>query len=207
VCNLKPLLSSNYELYSVVKPGSITNELKETAKKAISQLSYDDLIVICSGTNDYELNELSLTLQNITNFVKNNNHTSIILMNVPFRYALPNSISVNRNTSILIRKLQKLVKVLLYARFLETDNNRNLFINHGLNLNKLDKQLLNHPIASLLLSTFEQKSSSPIILRWHETQNDNNQTCDVNQVKPSNRNSICNRKIPVTRWNDFLWQI
>jgi len=32
-CNLKPLLSSNYELYSVVKPGSTTNELKETAKK------------------------------------------------------------------------------------------------------------------------------------------------------------------------------
>ena len=33
VCNLKPLLSSNYELYNVVKPGSTTNELKETAKK------------------------------------------------------------------------------------------------------------------------------------------------------------------------------
>jgi hypothetical protein len=85
VCNLKPLLSSNYELYSVVKPGSITNELKETAKKKeSSQLSHDYLIVICSGTNGNELNELSLTLQNITNFVKNNNHTNMILMNVPF---------------------------------------------------------------------------------------------------------------------------
>ena len=84
VCNLKPLLSSNYELYSVVKPGSSTNELKETAKKEISQLSHDDLIVIYSGTNGYKLNELSLTLQNITNFVKNNNHTSIILMSAPF---------------------------------------------------------------------------------------------------------------------------
>ena len=80
VCNLKPLLSSNYELYSVVKPGSTTNELKETAKKETSQLSHDDLIVICSGTNDNELNELSFTLQNITNFVKNNNHTNIILI-------------------------------------------------------------------------------------------------------------------------------
>ena len=111
MCNLKPLLSSNHELYSVVKPGYTTIELKETAKEEISQLSYDDLIVICSGTNDYELTELSLTLQNITNFVKNNNHTHIILMNVPFRYDLPNSISVNWNISILNRKLQKLVKV------------------------------------------------------------------------------------------------
>jgi len=33
VYNLKPLLSSNYELYSIVIPGSTTNELKETAKK------------------------------------------------------------------------------------------------------------------------------------------------------------------------------
>jgi len=190
-----------------VKPGSTTNELKETAKKEISQLSYDDLIAICSGTNDYELSELSLTLQNITNFVKNNSHTSIILMNVPFRYDLPNSISVNRNISILNRKLQKLVKVFPHAHFLEMDNNRNLFTNHGLHLNKLGKQLVNHQIASLLLTTFQQKSSSPIILRWHETQNDNNQTCDVNQIKPYNRNSIHNRKIPVTRSNDFLWQI
>ena len=94
VCNLK-LLLSNYELYSVVKPGSTTIELKETAKKEISQLSHVDLIVICSGTNDNELNELSLTLQNITNFVKDNNHTNIILMNAPFRYDLPNSVSVN----------------------------------------------------------------------------------------------------------------
>jgi len=84
VCYLKPLLSSNYELYNVVKPGSTTNELKETAKKEISQHSHVDLILIRSGTNEFELNEFSLTLQNITNFVKNNNHNNIILMNVPF---------------------------------------------------------------------------------------------------------------------------
>jgi len=74
---------------------------------------YDNrrILIYCSGTNDYELNELSLTLQNIINFIKNNSHTKIILMNAPFQYDLPNSVSVNRNTSILNRKLQKLVKV------------------------------------------------------------------------------------------------
>ena len=83
MCNLKSLLSSNYELCSVVKPGSSTGELKETAKEKVSQLSHDDLTVICSGSNDYELNGSSLTLQNITNFIKNNSHTNIILVNVP----------------------------------------------------------------------------------------------------------------------------
>jgi len=69
------------------------------------------------------------------------------------------------------------------------DNNRNLFTNHGLHLNKLGKQLvINHQIASLLLITSEQETSSRIILEWHEIQDDNNQTCNGNQVKPSNNN-------------------
>jgi hypothetical protein len=46
VSNLKSLLNNNFELYSIVKPGSSTSELKETAKKEISRLSQDDLIVI-----------------------------------------------------------------------------------------------------------------------------------------------------------------
>jgi len=40
------------------------------------------------------------------------------------------------------------------------DNNRNLFTNRGLHLNNLGKQLVNHQIASLLLTTFEQKNFS-----------------------------------------------
>jgi len=61
VCNLKRILSSNYDLCSIVKPGSSTSELKESATEDVSQISHDGLIVICSGTNDYELNEFSLT--------------------------------------------------------------------------------------------------------------------------------------------------
>jgi len=57
VCNLKTLLSNNYELYSAIKPGSSKSELRETAKEEVSQLSHDDvIIIICSGINDYELN-------------------------------------------------------------------------------------------------------------------------------------------------------
>jgi hypothetical protein len=82
-CNLKSLLSNNYDFVSVVKPGSTTNELKESTKEEVSKLSHDDLIIICSGTNDYEPNKFSLTFHNIMNFIESNNHTNIILMNVP----------------------------------------------------------------------------------------------------------------------------
>jgi hypothetical protein len=207
VCNLKPLLSNNYDFYSVVKPGSSATELMESAKEQVSQLSHDDLIVICSGTNDYELHGFSQTFHNIVNFVKSNNHTNIILINVPFRYDLPNSTFVNKNISTLNRKLQEFVKVFPHTSFIITDNNKNLFTNHGLHLNKLSKQLVYHQIASILHSIFEQNTSHPIILGWHEAQGDNNLTCDRNQVKTSDRNSSCNRKIPITRSKDFLWQI
>jgi len=62
-------LSNNYELHSVVKPGSSTSELNESAKEEFSHVSHDDLIVIGSGSNDYELNEFSSTFRNITNFI------------------------------------------------------------------------------------------------------------------------------------------
>ena len=67
VSSLQPLLNSDYDLYSVVKPGSGSNELKESAKEVIRQLSYDDLIVICSGTNDFELNGFSETFGTLRN--------------------------------------------------------------------------------------------------------------------------------------------
>ena len=156
VYNLKPLLNSSYELYSVIRPGASTNELKDSAKEEISQLSYDDVIVICYGTNDYEVNNFSLTLQNIVNFLTNNNQTNIILMNLPYRYDLPNSTTVNKVITNLNRKLQKLVKAFPHTIFLETNNTRILFTNRGLHMNKLGKQIVNYQIASLRYSTFAQ---------------------------------------------------
>jgi len=161
-CNLKSLLSNNYEFYSIVRPGSTTSELKESAIEEVSQLCHDNVIIICSGTNDYEPHKFSLTLHNIMNYVKSNSHTNIILMNVPYRYDIPNSLSVNKIISVLNRKLQKLVKVFPHTSFLKTDTDRNLFTNHGLHINKLGKQLVHHLIASHLHSIFEQ-TKKPLI--------------------------------------------
>ena len=118
VHKLKPLLKNNYELYSVIKPGATTNELKETAREEISKLSCQDVILISYGTNDYEANNFSLTLQNVTDFVHRNNHTYIILMNLPHRYDLPNSFAVNRVITTLNRKLKKSVKALPHTYFM-----------------------------------------------------------------------------------------
>jgi hypothetical protein len=147
--SLEPLLDSNYNLYSVVKPGSITNELEKTANKVISHLTHDDLLILCYGTNDFDKKnqknlemKFSSTFQNIKNFIMNNNHTNILLMNIPFHYDRPNASYVNKIILGLNRKLQKLVKINPYTKFLETCNDRNLFTNHGLHRNKPGKYLV-----------------------------------------------------------------
>jgi hypothetical protein len=104
VSTLKPLLNNDYDLCGVVKPGSGTSEVSESAEEIAGQLTHDDVIVICSGTNDYDQNDFSRTFRNIKDYVTRNNHTNIPLMNVPFRYDLPNSFAVNEKISILNKK-------------------------------------------------------------------------------------------------------
>jgi len=51
VHKLESLLNNNYELYSIIKPGATTNELKETATEEVSRLSCND--VMCVFAHSY----------------------------------------------------------------------------------------------------------------------------------------------------------
>jgi hypothetical protein len=166
------------------------------------------MIIHCYGINDLDLKKkFSCTFQNIKNFVMKNNHTNILLMNILHRYDIPNSPYVNKIISMLNRKLQKLVTVNPHTSFLEVFNNRNIFTNHGLHRNKLGKNLVKLQLASFLLTAFVQNTSKPISLEWYETCSVTNDNEDSKQLTTSKRNSCRNRKVPVTRTNDFLWPI
>jgi len=88
-------MGSNFDIYGVVKPGSHSSQLLETAKQEIKKLSSDDIIVICSGTNDLTTNKSTLAFQNISKLVTSNNHTHIILINIPHRYDTLNTNTTN----------------------------------------------------------------------------------------------------------------
>jgi hypothetical protein len=103
-------------------------------------LSHDDVLIICSGTNDSAVNKSTSTFQNISKFVKRNNHT-VILGNVPYRYDTGNSNMINEGIERLNKRLNKLVTVSPHASFLKIDQNRNLFTNHGLRHNRLGKHI------------------------------------------------------------------
>jgi lysophospholipase L1-like esterase len=179
--------------------------LKETAKEEVSKLSGNDTLLISYGINDYEANNFSHTMQNIIDFIQRNNQTNIILMNLPYRYDLPNSTAVNRIITSLNSKLKKTLKAFPHTYFMETDNTRTLFTNHGLHMNTLGKQLITCQIATFLHSIFEQKKS-PISLGWYELQSCNCLVQEDNQKTLSTRNSSRNKRLPVTRTDDFLWK-
>jgi len=79
-------LDTCFEVCGLVKLGSTTGSLIGTAKEEVEKLTMNDFLIICSGTNDIHRNYSTKALKNITNFIKNVNHTNIILVSVPNRY-------------------------------------------------------------------------------------------------------------------------
>jgi hypothetical protein len=212
--SLQLLLNSNYNICSIVKPGSGSKELEVTANEAISRLTHDDMIILCYSTSDLNLNnpwnskgKFSCTYQNIKKFLMKNNHTNILLMNIPHRYDIPNAVYINKIISMLNRKLQKLATINPHTNFLEIINDRNLFTNHGLHRNKLGKNLVKLVLASSVLTAFVTNTTNPIPLEWYEENIEMNGSEEIKLSKTTSRNSCRNRKVPVTRTKDFLWTI
>ena len=112
-----------------------------------------------------------------------NNQSNISSMNIPFRYDLPNSHEVNKKISVLNNKLEKLVRVLPYASFIGSDNDRKVFTKHGLHHNKLGKMLVCLQLAEYILTTFAHKFSTLISLIWFNSDVVNNLHCDSSQTK------------------------
>ena len=69
--------------------------------------------------------------------VTKNNHINIILVNIPHRYDIANTNTVNEGIEKLNKKLEELIKASPHASFLKTDQNRKLFMKHGFCHNRL----------------------------------------------------------------------
>jgi hypothetical protein len=117
------------------------------------------------------------------------------VLNMPFKYNLPNANSVNNSISIFNRKVKKLIKSCPHAKVIEIDNNRKLFTHHGLHRNELGKRLVTYLLASFVQSHFEQKVITVITMNWHKEwqENGNFERKDKIEKAPT-RNSNQNRK-------------
>jgi len=96
----------------------------------------NDFLIICSGMNDTDRRYSRNAFKNITNFIKNVNHTNIILISVPYRYDVMDYSRINNMIKSFNSKLLKFAKIFSHAHIIENVNNRLLFTKHELHLNE-----------------------------------------------------------------------
>jgi hypothetical protein len=205
------MLNKGYECVSIVKPGATKKTLSESSQETVKKLTQNDLLVFCGGTNDLEFDKFDSIFQNVRNFLSTANHTNCLLLGIPFRYDLGNFLEVNCKIHHINKKLQKLTRVFPHTSFLEIVNDRKLFTNHGLHQSILGKKLTYTKITRCILTIFQCKTLSPLPLKWHDIQNEREsiETKESNHSVNrdfSGRTFSRNKKTPVTRTGDFLWE-
>jgi lysophospholipase L1-like esterase len=94
--NVELSLSNNFGTFSLVKPGCELKTLLVLANSAAGSLTQKDVIFICRGSNDVNLDKAEPTTDHIVEIIKTNNHTNILLTNVPLRYDLSYCSQINK---------------------------------------------------------------------------------------------------------------
>jgi hypothetical protein len=172
-------------------------------------------LVVCSGMNDIDRNHSSNAFNNINNFIKSVNHTNIILISVPYRHDVTLFTCQQHLIKSFNSKLLKLAKIFSHVSRTEVVNNRLLFTKHGLHLNESGKEYLSNQLALHIFSLLEEVGVNPITLGWYDK---NLQVSVSSLTRPSHAVTLidsqsteqaprCTKKLPVTRKDDFLWEI
>jgi hypothetical protein len=112
---VKGNLNDNFVVNGFVKPDACIDMVTSTINGNNEQLTKRDAVVFWGGTNDIGKDNSQNGLRHLVNFVKNNSHTNIIVINVPHRHDLVNWSCVNREVRMFNRKLVKHMKVLKHV--------------------------------------------------------------------------------------------
>ena len=216
--NVKTYINDRYEVFGTVKPGAKIMTLTNSAINDTCKLTSKDLIILCGGTNDIASKSASAILKPIVDFIKMNNHTNILISSIPYRHDLASHSQLNKEITIINRKLLRITQAYDHTEMLIIDNNRNLYTRHGLHLNKVGKLILVSQIVRSSCVVLKQKITLHIVMNWKLVSDNSVSTGNVsiqgNQNKqlpsssdelPINRMSNRVKKLPVTRSEDFLW--
>ena len=177
------------------------------------------MTVISGGTNDIDNNHEkgSEVLSKLTKFMQSYNKTKIVIMSLPHRYDLVKDSVENLAIQKLNWKLKNMTQRFSHVSLIETNINRNYYTKHGLHLNNKGKEELARSIANLInkLVLNEDKDKPIITLNWKDEINRSlSVQISPDQLKSSTlessdqiptRTSTRQKKLPVTRKDDFLW--
>jgi hypothetical protein len=190
------------------------------------------VIVVWGGLKDVGKNETKMGTNCIQRFVKTNNHTNFILMDIPHRYDLEQILCVNKEVEKYNRRLRKHMKVCENTEVIKVDLDRRGFTKHGQHMNAKGKELTAKRIAVAIKHTLKVYKKTPISMQWKEDSSNENQSLrEAKNGVGEGRDPIENQnnsvsvennrrrledetamkasrrcqKIPVTRRDDFLW--
>ena len=150
--NVELSLSDKFGIYSMVKPGCELNTLLESANSVLGSLTQRDIILICGGANDFNSDKGESSIDRIVEFIKTNNHTNIVLTNVPVRYDFSYYSQENKGIRSFNKKLMEITKEHKQVALKEIDMDRKYHTRHGLHFNKLGKLLFSNKIAQAIYS-------------------------------------------------------
>jgi hypothetical protein len=154
---VKNHLRKNFEVSGLVKPGAGAEIVANSAMSDIANLTKSDVISVLWWFQRRK-NNANMALEHISNFVKVNSNTNIILLSAPHRHDLIESSCVNNEIRSFNMKLMKHVKTINHTTVLETNTKRKCYTLHGLHLNGRGKEKVAKQIAAQLATILGGKS-------------------------------------------------
>jgi len=124
--NVELSLSNKVGIYSMVKPGCELSTLLESANSVSGSLTQKDVIFICGVSNDFKIDKDESIIDYIMEFIKTNNHTDIVLANVPIRYDLSYYSQENKGIRSFNKNLMEITQEHKQVALIELDNIHNM---------------------------------------------------------------------------------
>ena len=202
--NIKKNLMESCHITGYVKPGAQTDRIINSAKSDIDALTKNDVVVVLGGTNDVGTNNSKRGIRNLVGFVRECQHTNVIVMSAPHRHDLVNWSCVNTEVGKFNATLKRRIKTFENTRVLDMDSERTYYTRHGLHLNNFGKKILARKISEEIRKIINLQRKEPIVLHWRDDaaklKKEQDSGSDIGVIRRSERT----RKPPQKLSNDFL---
>lgn len=219
VLDLKSELTTKYKVSGVIKPGAKAEEIVKTALNEICNLGIHDIVILSAGSSDVDRKNLGVVLTQINAFVQTNYGTNIIILDLPYRHDLNPTSSENIKIKEFNRKLKKITAVYKHVFLMGTNFRRDLFTRHGLHWNKWGKAQAVKLLCQKIKIILQEEPQLMTNLKWIESATLGDKSIAVNQEREDQdkhqqpaigkskacRTSTRQKRLPVTRIDDFLW--
>jgi hypothetical protein len=160
------LLENDFEVLGFVNPGSGMKYIKDTAKVKLQQLTKNDVVVLCWGSNDIAKNNSTVGMRHLLDFVINATHTIVIVMSALHRHDLMSDSCVNKEIEKFNRKLRLRLERLGRVEMIDVVNDRNLYTRHRQHLNTEGKETMAKKIAATIECVLN-KQVQAITGKWY----------------------------------------